>query len=89
MGEADNKLTKMIRPLLMIWTMVLFTVILFWDAMSGAFDVKSGYLDIIELVLIAEIGFYFTSRGWEKVSSMKYKKEEKIEKKRLERPKLD
>ena len=71
MKTEDNKLSKNIRPALLIWTMLIFTVVIFWDAIDKDFSVKSGYLDILQLVLVAEIGFYFTSRGWEKVSSVK------------------
>ena len=80
MEIKDTKITKNLRPATLIWTIVLFTVILFWDAISEEFNVPKPYLDIIELVFIAEIGFYFTSRGLEKVWAIrergKYQRED-------------
>ena len=62
--QADNKLSKLIRPLVTIWAIVAFTAI----AVLGYFgyvadpEIKS----TLNLVLGLSVGFYFPGRTLEK-----------------------
>lgn len=62
--QADNKLSKLIRPLVTLWAIAFFTAI----AVMGYFglqtdpEIKSG----INLVLGLAVGFYFPGRTLEK-----------------------
>jgi len=62
-----------IRPITLVYTFIFFSVILVWDSFSKDFDVKTSYIDVLQLVLVTEVGFYFTSKGFEKVTGIKTK----------------
>ena len=66
-------INKYLRPGTFIWTMLLFTIVLIMDSSSAGFNVKDSYIDVFTLLFVAEIGFYFTSRGAEKITAMNNK----------------
>jgi len=69
------KINSYIRPAALIWTMVIFTFLVFIDSATDKFNVNAGYLDILSLLFSVEIAFYFTSRGAEKIFKAKYDKD--------------
>ena len=69
--EADLKsyswLSKNVRPLVMIFLIVCTMLLIFIDAGALNFEVKSSWVDLLQLVLITVIGAYFGGRSLEKV----------------------
>ena len=70
-GDADLKsdswLSKNVRPLVMIFLIVCTMLLIFIDAGALKFEVKSSWVDLLQLVLITVIGAYFGGRSLEKV----------------------
>ena len=64
--QSDNPLAKMIRPIAFIWAMVVCTFL--WIG-SIWFNIPEAVTSAANSVLISIIGFYFVSRGAEKVFS--------------------
>ena len=65
--KSDSWLSKNIRPLTLIFLVVATVLIIFIDAGVISFDVKSSWVDLLQLVLITVIGAYFGGRSLEKV----------------------
>ena len=64
---SDSWLSKNIRPLVLIFLVVSTVLLVFIDAGIISFDVKSSWVDLLQLVLITVIGAYFGGRSLEKV----------------------
>ena len=65
--KSDSWLSKNIRPLTLIFLVVSTVLIIFIDAGALQFEVKSSWIDLLQLVLITVIGAYFGGRSLEKV----------------------
>ena len=65
--KSDSWLSKNIRPLTLIFLVISTVLIIFIDAGVLQFDVKSSWVDLLQLVLITVIGAYFGGRSLEKV----------------------
>ena len=64
--NSDSWLSKNIRPLVLIFLVVSTVLLVFIDAGVIAFEVKSSWVDLLQLVLITVIGAYFGGRSIEK-----------------------
>ena len=65
--QSDSWLSKNIRPLVLIFLVVSTVLLIFIDAGIIRFEVKSSWVDLLQLVLITVIGAYFGGRSLEKV----------------------
>jgi len=65
--QSDSWLSKNIRPLVLIFLVVSTVLLIFIDAGIIRFEVKSSWVDLLQLVLITVIGAYFGGRSIEKV----------------------
>ena len=65
--KSDSWLSKNVRPLVMIFLIVCTMLLIFIDAGAINFEVKSSWVDLLQLVLITVIGAYFGGRSLEKV----------------------
>ena len=65
--QSDSWLSKNIRPLVLIFLVVSTVLLIFIDAGIIQFEVKSSWVDLLQLVLITVIGAYFGGRSIEKV----------------------
>ena len=65
--KSDSWLSKNVRPLVMIFLIVCTMLLIFIDAGIISFEVKSSWVDLLQLVLITVIGAYFGGRSLEKV----------------------
>ena len=69
--EGDLKsyswLNKNFRPLVLIFLISCTVLLIFIDAGALNFEVKSSWVDLLQLVLITVIGAYFGGRSLEKV----------------------
>ena len=65
--KSDSWLSKNVRPLVMIFLIVCTMLLIFIDAGALNFELKSSWVDLLQLVLITVIGAYFGGRSIEKV----------------------
>jgi hypothetical protein len=69
--QSDSFLSKNIRPLVLIYLTVIFTVLAFFDGNIGGFQVDEAYIPIFQSLLITVYGAYFVGRTWEKTKKSK------------------
>ena len=67
--NSDSWLSKNVRPMTLIFLVVSTVLLVFVDAGFISFDVKSSWVDLLQLVLITVIGAYFGGRSLEKVKN--------------------
>ena len=65
--KSDSWLSKNVRPLVLIFLIICTMLLIFIDAGTINFEVKSSWIDLLQLVLITVIGAYFGGRSLEKV----------------------
>ena len=65
--KSDSWLSKNVRPLVLIFLIACTMLLIFIDAGALNFEVKSSWVDLLQLVLITVIGAYFGGRSLEKV----------------------
>ena len=64
--NSDSRLSKNVRPLVLIFLVVCTMLMIFIDAGTIAFTVEEKWTDLLQLVLITVIGAYFGGRSFEK-----------------------
>jgi hypothetical protein len=64
---SDSWLSKNIRPLTLIFLLLIFSAITIIDSASGSFDVKQEYITLYGQLLLTAFSFYFVLRGVEKI----------------------
>ena len=62
--KSDSWLSKNVRPLTLIFLIVCTMLLIFIDAGALNFEVKSSWVDLLQLVLITVIGAYFGGRSF-------------------------
>ena len=67
---SDSWLSKNIRPLLTIFSLILYTIFSITDLNIGDFNIQNSYVDMLGQIVIMSLGFYFTSRGIEKTAKI-------------------
>ena len=65
--KSDSWLSKNVRPLTLVFLIVCTMLLILIDAGALNFEVKSSWVDLLQLVLITVIGAYFGGRSLEKV----------------------
>ena len=65
--KSDSWLSKIVSPMTLIFLIVCTMLLIFIDAGALKFEVKSTWVDLLQLVLITVIGAYFGGRSLEKV----------------------
>jgi len=68
--QSDSWLSKNIRPLLTIFSLVLYTLFSVTDGNIPGFEIENQYVDLLGQIVIMSLGFYFTSRGIEKTAKI-------------------
>ncbi len=69
----DSKLTKCIRPSILITLVVNTLVLIYLDSFSESFTVRESWVSLLEVILITVIGAYFGGRSFEKIKNNKAK----------------
>ncbi len=64
--NSDSFLSKNIRPMVLIYLTVIFTILSFFDGNIGEFKIAEQYIPIFQSLLITVYGAYFVGRTWEK-----------------------
>ena len=70
--ESDNKsdswLARNIRPLTLLWLIFFMSIIIITDSnQNWSFDVKPGYIALLETLLVVVVAAYFGGRTGEKI----------------------
>lgn len=71
---SDSMLSKNIRPLVLIYLTVIFTVCAFFDGNIGEFKIAEEYIPIFQTLLVTVYGAYFVGRSWEKAKKIQLNK---------------
>lgn len=66
-ANSDSWLTKNVRPLSLIYTTGVVTVLALTDGNIGKFVIQGAYITLFQTLLVMQYAFYFGSRGIEKV----------------------
>lgn len=82
---SDSWLSKNIRPLFLVFTIVAFLFFALFDGNIGEFSINDSYRSILESWGAVAVGFYFGFRGLEKMVSMSGEVSEKLFEKRRRR----
>ena len=67
--KSDSFLSKNIRPMVLIYLTVIFTICAFFDGNIGEFIIAKEYIPIFQTLLVTVYGAYFVGRTWEKAKS--------------------
>jgi len=65
--EHGNWLTRLVRPLVLVFLIVSTVLMVFIDSGSIQFQVEDKWTDLLQIVLITVIGAYFGGRSVEKI----------------------
>lgn len=65
--NSDSFLSKNIRPLTLLYLLAVVSFCAFFDGNIGDFKINTAYVDLFKALLLVAFGFYFGSRGAEKV----------------------
>ncbi len=66
--ESDSWLSKNIRPLVLLYLLAAWTIFAGFSLYQH--DVSPEYVEMLKQMLMAAFGFYFVSRGAEKIASI-------------------
>jgi hypothetical protein len=72
--SSDSMLSKNIRPLVLIYLTVIFTICAFFDGNVGEFKISEEYIPIFQTLLVTVYGAYFVGRSWEKAKKIQLNK---------------
>ena len=72
--QSDNEhaVTRLVRPMLVAYSVFMFTVIMIFDGNIGEFTIKEAYMPIVEMLLFTTVGGYFIVRTYDKHSKNKH-----------------
>ena len=68
--KSDSFLSKNIRPMVLIFLTVIFSILAFSDGNIGEFTIIKEYVPIFQTLLVTVYGAYFVGRTWEKAKSI-------------------
>lgn len=68
---SDSWLSKNVRPLTLVYLLVIMTILVIGDSVENSFKVNEGWVKLVESLLITVVVAYFGSRGFEKYSKIK------------------
>lgn len=74
--QSDNEhaVTRLVRPLLVAYSVFLFTVLMVLDGNIGEFTIRASYIPVVEMLLMTTVGGYFIVRTFDKHSKNKHGK---------------
>lgn len=70
LSDNEHMITRLVRPVMVIWSYVLFTAVMLADGNIGSFHIAPSYVPMLETVLVTITVAYFGSRGIEKTTKM-------------------
>lgn len=70
-SDNANVITRLVRPLIVVFVYVLFGALVLSDGNIGQFTVNEAYIPILQTILVTVTVAYFGSRGMEKYAKIK------------------
>ena len=64
---ADARLSKLIRPVMLIVLCLFYMVLTIWDGCDSSFEPPEKYINLLEVLMLTVFGAYFSGRTIEKV----------------------
>lgn len=75
-SDNESMITRLVRPVGLIYMLVVFTIVMFMDGNVGDFLIDEAYIPLVKDILITMIFAYYGSRGIEKtIKTIQDKKE--------------
>ncbi len=71
--KPDNIISRLIRPGIMIWFSLWFTIIMILDGNYEKFTVKDAYIGLLETVLVVIFTSYFLGKSGEHITRINNK----------------
>ena len=71
--KSDSWLSKNTRPMSLIFLTISMVLLILLDSFEWSFSVSSGWVDLLQTLLVTVYVAYFGSRGAEKFQSIKKK----------------
>lgn len=68
---SDSWLSKNVRPLTLLYLLLVFSILVICDSIENSFEVKIGWVSLIESLLITVVVAYFGGRSYEKGKKIK------------------
>jgi hypothetical protein len=68
---SDSFLSKNVRPLTLLYLLLVFSILVIFDSIENSFEVKVGWVSLIESLLITVVVAYFGGRSYEKGKKIK------------------
>lgn len=65
--SSDSWLSKNIRPLSIVYTTIIISILTFLHGNIGTFSIDTAYVALFQSLLLMQYTFYFGSRGIEKI----------------------
>lgn len=73
--QSDDPAAKKVRPYSLVYMLLFMSVIIIADSIQNiSFEVKQAYIDLIEALLVTMVIAYFGSRGIEKWTALRNRK---------------
>ena len=66
--KPDNYISRIVRPGVLIWLTVLFTVLMLVDGNVKIFTVKEIYINVLETIMVTAYASYFLGKSGEHIS---------------------
>lgn len=66
--EKDNLISRLVRPAILIWFTLLFTVIMLLDGNFREFTIRDAYLSLLETIMVVVYTAYFLGKSGEHIS---------------------
>jgi len=68
--KSDSWLSKNIRPMTLIFTTLVVSIMALTSGNLGTFKVQQSWIDLFKTIMVLQYTFYFGSRGIEKITKM-------------------
>ena len=68
---SDSWLSKNVRPLTLLYLLLVFSILVIFDSIENSFVVKVGWVSLVESLLITVVVAYFGGRSYEKGKKIK------------------
>lgn len=71
--KSDNEhwVTRLVRPLIVLWSFALLTIVILADGNIGNFTIKAAYIPVIEGIVTASVMAYMGVRSLDKYTARK------------------
>ncbi len=74
--KPDNALSRVIRPMTLVWFSLVFTALMLTDGNFRDFTVKEVYIGVLESILVTMFAAYFLGKSGEHISRINKKKKD-------------